>query len=153
MKFTGKPLQIYEDITDHLEALDEDKEVVILISSKETKEMRTIQQNKTFYKLFTDIGNHLWESKEDVHDMMLWGIFWTRSVTIWRITKEINVEKHTSKLTKDQGIHFIDTMLAFVKKYDMPITVTSREIDSLYESYNVEKKVESPMVEMDQNWD
>ena len=112
------------------------KQFVCLISTKETKEIRTLQQNRTFYKLFTDIWNHLWEKKDDVHDMMLWWVFWTKEVTIWRITREVNIEKHTSKLDKEKGIKFIDTILLFCKKYNMPITVTPRELQSLYDSYN-----------------
>ena len=68
--------------------------------------------------------------------MMLWWIFWTKEVRIWIITREVNIEKHTSKLTKEQWIKFIDTMLAFAKRENMPITVDSAEIKSLYESYN-----------------
>jgi hypothetical protein len=94
-----------------------------------------LQQNKVFYKLFTDIWNHLWETKEDVKQMMLAWVFGTREVTIWRITKEINIEKHTHKLTKEQWIKFIDTILAFCKKYDLPITITPIEIQSLYDNY------------------
>lgn len=112
------------------------EEQVYIIEKATTKPWRSLQQNKTFYKLFTDIGNHLWETKEDVHDMMLWGIFGTKEVKIWVITRDVNIEKHTSKLTKEQGIKFIDTMLAFTKRENMPITVTSAEIKNLYESYN-----------------
>jgi hypothetical protein len=85
--------------------------------------------------LFENIGSHLWENKEDVHDMMLAWVFWTRTVKIGRIEKEVLIEKHTSKLDKDQGRKFIDTILAFCKKYDLPITITSKDIESLYNSY------------------
>lgn len=107
-----------------------------IIQKTNSKKWRTLAQNKTFWKLFKDVGNHLWESKDDVHDMMLWWVFWTKEVTIWILTKEVLIEKHTSKLTKEKGIKFIDTMLAFCKKYNLPITITSREIESLYKSYN-----------------
>lgn len=120
-----------------IEYMDKSEETQVFICiKKESKKWRSINQNNTFYKLFTDIGNHLWETKEDVHDMMLWWIFWTKEVRIWIITREVNIEKHTSKLTKEQWIKFIDTMLAFVKRENMPITVTSREITSLYDSFN-----------------
>ena len=120
-----------------IEYMDKSEETQVFICiKKESKKGRSINQNNTFYKLFTDIGNHLWETKDDVHDMMLWWIFWTKEVRIWIITREVNIEKHTSKLTKEQWIKFIDTMLAFAKRENMPITVDSAEIKSLYESYN-----------------
>lgn len=124
----------HEDIMIYMDKYPDDQ--IYIIHKKESKPWRTLQQNNTFYKLFTDIGNHLWEDKDDVHDMMLWWTFWTREVTIWKIKKEVLIEKHTSKLDKEQGTRFIKTILAFCEKYDLPITVTSREIQSLYNTYN-----------------
>ena len=135
MKIIGKPLEIFNQITEYLEKQKEDKELVVYIANSETKEIRTLQQNKTFYKLFTDIWNHLWEKKDDVKEMLLAWVFWTRLVKIWKIEKEVNIEKHTSELTKEQWIKFIDTILAFCEREKLPITITSREIESLYNSY------------------
>lgn len=101
-----------------------------------TKEQRTKAQNATFYKLFTDIWNHLWETKDDVHDYLLWWVFWTHPVKLWKITKEVNNEQHTSKLSKEQWIRFIDTILKFCERENIPVTITPREKQSLYESYN-----------------
>ena len=123
-----------EKIQSYIDKWTEEQEYII--NKVESKAGRSLNQNSTFYKLFTDIWNHLWESKEDVHDMMLWWVFWTKEVTIWILTKDVLIEKHTSKLCKEQWIKFIDTMLAFCKKYNLPITITSREITNLYESYN-----------------
>jgi hypothetical protein len=53
-------------------------------------------------------------------------------------TEEIEVpnESRTSQLTKEQGIFFIETILAFVKMKDIPIQITPREVQSLYDSFN-----------------
>ena len=49
---------------------------------------------------------------------------------------EIPIISETHKLTKEQGIFLIDTLLTFVKLKNIPIEITPREIQSLYESYN-----------------
>ncbi len=139
MKIKWKPTEVYAEVCEYLDKQDSEKDIIVYISKKETKEMRTLAQNKTFWKLFTDIWNHLWEKKENVKEMMLWGVFWTEKIKVWRITREINIEKHTHKLTKEQWIHFIDSILAFTKKYNMPITVTPRELQNLYDSYKIWK--------------
>ena len=134
-KIIWSPDKVFEEIWNYFNDLKEEQEIIVIISKKENSTTRTLSQNKTFWKLFTDIWNHLWETKEDIKDMLLWGVFWTREVKVWRITREVNIEKHTHKLTKEQWIKFIDTTLAFCKKYDLPITVTPRELQDLYNSY------------------
>jgi hypothetical protein len=39
--------------------MKEEQEVIIFISKKETKEIRSLAQNRTFWKLFENIGSHL----------------------------------------------------------------------------------------------
>ncbi len=120
-----------------IEYLQTQKEDINWVCEKtKNKSWRTLSQNKAFQKLFTDIWNHLWEDKDDIHDMMLWWVFGTKEVTIGRITKDVLIEKHTANLSMEKWTKLIDTILAFCKKYDLPITITSREIQSLYESYN-----------------
>jgi len=136
MKIVWNKFTILWELSRKLKKEKLTKQFVCLISTKETKEIRTAWQNRTFYKLFTDIWNHLGEHKDDVHDMLLGWVFWTKQVTIGRITREVNIEKHTSKLDKEKGKRFIDTILDFCKRENMPITITSRELQSLYESYN-----------------
>ena len=128
MKWTKEIIQEYMD--------NWKEEQEYIIEKATTKPWRTLAQNNTFYALFTDIWNHLWEKKDDVHDMLLWWVFWVKEVKIGKITREVNIEKHTSKLTKEQGIRFIDTILKFCERESIPITLTSRQIDSLYESFN-----------------
>ena len=139
MRFNWKASNIFFEISEYLEArYFDNKEYIVIISEKETKEIRTLAQNKSFRKLFTDIWNHLWETKEDVKEMLLGWVFGTKEVKIWKIIRDVNIEKHTSELTKEQWIHFIECILAFVKKYDMPITITSNELKSLFDSYKYE---------------
>lgn len=127
-------VEVYIEVWKFLEK-NEHKQIHCFISTKETKEIRTLAQNRTFYKLFTDIGNHLWETPEDIKEILLKWIFWVRVIKMWNFESEQAIEKHTSKLDIVQGKEFIDKTLAFVKKYNMPITIESKELKSLYDSY------------------
>jgi hypothetical protein len=48
---------------------------------------------------------------------------------------EVPVISNTSDLTKEQGIFFIDTIIAFAKIKNVPVEITSAEIRNLYDSY------------------
>lgn len=150
MKFKWNPLTIYNEVCDYLENLDDTKEVVVYISSKETKEMRTKYQNDMFYWLFWEVGNHLWETAENVKIYFLAWCFWTKTVKLSKITQEIPIIMHTSDLKKDQAIFFIDTILTFIKLNDIPCKYTPRDIQSLYDSYKWAE--EHPMSTLDENF-
>ena len=135
MKFNGKPLQIYQQVCDYLEKLKEDKDVFVYIGIKESKEIRTLSMNNTFWKLFTDIGNHLWYTKEEMHDILLGWVFWTYEIEIWPIKRQMLNKPKTSELTKEEWIFFIDSILEFCKKHDIPATITPRELQSLIDRY------------------
>ena len=130
---TWTPKELLPKIIEHFKK--EDIIYSVCIEKANSKEAKTRQQEKTYYKLFTDIWNHLWEKPEDVKQMLLWWVFGTKEVKIWKITRDINIKTKTSELTKEEAIQFIDTILAFVKKYDMPITIESREFKSLIDNY------------------
>lgn len=135
MQIKWNKQQVFNKLAEYLKDKKEDEVFNLLISKKITKEMRSLAQNRTFYKLFTDIWNHLWETSEDVKIYLLSAIFWTKTLTLWKTSIEVPLESHTSKLTKEQWKIFIDTILKFCEAKDLPITITSRELESLYLSY------------------
>lgn len=136
MEFKWPVLEVYGKICNYLDKYTKSENIIVYISEKETKEIRTLGQNNTFWKIFTEIWNHLWYSKEEIHDIMLWWVFGTYTVELWFIKKEMLNKPKTSKLNKEEWIKFIDEMIWFCKKHNIPIEITPREIQSLYESYN-----------------
>ena len=135
-KYKWLPQDIYNTICEYLESLKQNEEIIVWINKKETRETRSLAQNNTFWKLFTEIWNKLWYKKEEIHDFMLWWVFWTYEVKIWPITKQMLNKPKTSELNKEEWIHFIDAILEFCKSNDIGVEITSKEIQSLYDSYN-----------------
>jgi len=128
MKWTKQIIQQY---------IDKGKQDQVYICVKEeNKEWRTIAQNRTWYKLFNWISTHLWYNIEEVKSFLLAGTFGTHKMKLNTEEIEVPNESRTSKLTKEQWIFFIDTILKFVKLKDIPVEITPREIQSLYDSYN-----------------
>ena len=122
-----------EQILDFLE--DRDEETIYIIEKSTTKAGRSLQQNKTFWKIFKAIGDKLWYSKEVVRTNILTALFWTYEVTMFWSTHLIANKSSTATLTKEEWIQVIDWALAYATKIDAWIQITSREIDSLYESF------------------
>jgi len=100
-----------------------------------TKAGKTRQQEKTYYKLFGAISKHLWYSLDEVKIYVLSGCFWTKKLKMNREEIEIPVISRTRDLTKEQWIFLIDTLISFAKIKNVPVKITSAEIDSLYNSY------------------
>lgn len=136
MEFKGKPLDIYDKVCEYLDKQKEDKEIIVVIANKDTKKIRSLSQNNTFWKLFTEIWNHLWYKKEEIHDILLGWVFGTYEITIWPVNKQMLNKPKTSELTKEEWIHFIDSILEFCKTHNIPVEITPREIQSLYNSFN-----------------
>jgi len=119
-----------------MEYIDKGKEDQVYICvKKESKEWRTIQQNRTWYKLFNSISSHLWYNVDEVKMFLLAGTFGTHKMKLNTEEIEVPNENKTSKLTKEQWIFFIDTILQFVKLKDIPVEITSAETQNLYNSY------------------
>jgi hypothetical protein len=55
MKLKGNPTDLYNQITEHLESLNPEKSYICYIEERESKESRTLAQNRTFWKIFTGI--------------------------------------------------------------------------------------------------
>ena len=136
MKFTGKPLEIYEKVSNYLENIKDTKQVIVYISDRETKEMKTRQQEKTYYKIMNAIATHLGYSVEEVKIYILSWCFWTHKIKLSKEEMEVPNISRTRDFTKEQAIFFIDTLLQFVKIKNVPVEITPIEVQSLYNSYN-----------------
>lgn len=100
------------------------------------KEWKSRQQEKTYYLILNWIAKHLWYSIEEVKIYMLSWTFWTKKLKLSKTEIEIPVISRTRDFTKEQAIFFIDVLLNFCKLKNIPIKITPRELQSLYESYN-----------------
>ncbi len=123
-----------EVIQDYMDNWKEEQEYII--EKATTKPWRSLQQNKTFWKIFKGIGDKLWYSKEVVRTNILTAIFWTYETQMFWETHLIANKTSTATLTKEEWIQVIDWALAYAKKIDAGIEITSAEVDSLYKSYN-----------------
>ena len=122
----------------HIEAelvFADDLDEFYFFKDADTKEKRTLSQNRVFYRLFNWISKHLWYETQEVKIYMLSGCFWTHKIKLSKTEMDIPNISHTSDLTKEQWIFFIETILTFVKMKNVPIEITPREIQSLYDSY------------------
>lgn len=117
--------------------LDKWKEGQIYICVKEeSKEWRTLAQNRTYWKIFKGIGDKLWYSKEVVRTNILTALFWTYEVKMFWEVHLVPNKTSTTELSKDEAKQVIDASLEYAKKIDAGIEITPREVQSLYESYN-----------------
>ena len=113
----------------------DDTDEFYFFEKADTKEKRTLAQNRTLYKILNAISKHLWNPVQEVKIYMLSWCFWTHKIKLSKSEIEVPDISKTSELTKEQWIFFIDTILTFAKIKDVPIEITPREIESLYNSY------------------
>ena len=123
-----------QQILEKLEKANDDE--LWILDKKETKIWKTRQQEKTYYKILNAIANHLGYNIQEVKIYILSWCFGTHPLKLSKEYMEIPNISKTSELTKEQGIFFIDTLLQFVKIKDVPVVITSREVQNLYETYN-----------------
>ena len=114
----------------------DDKDEFYFFEKADTKEKRSLAQNRTLYKILNAISKHLWNPVQEVKIYMLSWCFWTHKIKLSKTEIEVPNISQTSELTKEQWIFFIDTILAFARIKDVPIEITSRDIQNLYDSYN-----------------
>ena len=114
----------------------QDTDKFYFFEKADTKEKRTLAQNSTIYKILDAISKHLWSPVQEVKIYMLSWCFWTHKIKLSKNEIEVPNISNTSELTKEQWIFFIDTLLTFSRIKDVPIEITSNEIQSLYDSYN-----------------
>lgn len=115
--------------------LQEGKEY-ILFELPLTKKQKSRAQECTYYRILNAIANHLGYNIQEVKIYILSWCFGTHKITLSKETMEVPNISSTSSLTKEQAIFFIDTLLQFVKIKNVPVKITPREVQSLYDSYN-----------------
>jgi hypothetical protein len=136
MKIVWTYIDIIKELTRFFLTRDKTKIYHLLIGKKETKEMRNKNQNNMFHWLFGEIGKHLWYKTEDVKGFFMKWLFWTKEIELFWQIQEIAIINSTTDLKKEQAILLIDSILQFIQKHNIPCKYSSREIDSLYDSYN-----------------
>jgi len=139
MKIEWTPWQVLKQLIKYIFSKWNKDKLVVLISEKETKEIRTLAQNRTWYKLFTWIANHLGNDKQEVKIYFMIWCFWSKKLRLSQNVMEIPIISETHKLSKEQWIFLIDTLLTFVKLKNIPIEITPREIKNLYDSYKYDE--------------
>lgn len=133
-KYKWKPLQISEQVLEYLDKQKETQEIIVLISKKETQEMRTLAQNRTFWKIFKGIWDKLGYTKETVRTNILTALFWTYECKMFWEVHLVPNKTSTTELSKEEAIQVIDWALEYAKKIDAGIEITPREIQSLYDT-------------------
>ena len=133
-KIRWSPIQVLTEICNELIKLWS-KEVEVLIYEKETKEIRTKIQNNMFHWLFWEISKHLWIHREDIKQSFLKWVFGTRKVKLWRLEFENAIKPHTSELTKEEAIFFIENIKIFIEKYWVPCKYTNLDFENLISTY------------------
>lgn len=136
MKIEWTPIEVHNALSEYIEKNNSKEKLVAYITEKETKEIRTLAQNRTWYKLFWWISKHLWNHIQEIKIYFMIWCFWSKKLKLSKNYMEIPIISETHKLTKEQGILLIDTLLAFAKIKNIPIEITPLEIRNLYDSYN-----------------
>ena len=136
MKIEWVPTYVYEQLSNYIEKNSHKEKLVAFIDTKESKAIRTRTQEKSYYRLFNWIAQHLWNNIQEVKIYFLIGCFWSKKIQLSKNYIEIPIISQTRDLTKEQAIFLIDTLIAFTKLKNIPCEITSRELESLYNSYN-----------------
>lgn len=134
-KFEWEPQEIFDKLCEWIEKNYKKDKLIVYISIKETKEMLLHSQRKMFRWLFWEISNHLWEDAEDIKQNFLKWIFWTKTITMGKLSFENAIKPITSELLKDEAKFFIDNIIKFIEKYKVPCKYTSADFKNLIETY------------------
>lgn len=113
---------------------DKKADDVFEIKKKEKKSLRSLAQNNFFYWLFSEIWNHLWESKEDVKKYFMIWCFWIKEIEMFWVKQQIPIKNTTKELKKEEAIFLINTLWKFVWTHNIPCKYTPREVESLLNS-------------------
>ncbi len=101
-----------------------------------TKAARSLAQNNTWYLLFSVISKYQWYPVDEIKLFFLMACFWEKELIMYWAKSRIPAVWHIHNLTKEQGIFLIDTVLEYIKKHDIPFTLQTKDLQSLYDSYN-----------------
>ena len=129
----------HEDVMIYMDKNTDDQ--IYIIDKKETKAGRTRQQEKTYYKIFAAISvfeSSKWPtvSVQEVKMYMLGWCFGTHKIKLSKSEMEVPNKSETSKLTKQDWIFLIDTLLLYCKVKKIPVVIEWPEIQWLYNTYN-----------------
>ena len=130
MKIVWNADKVYNEVCEYLEKQGE-KEIIVFISNKETKEMKSRYQEQFYYWMFNEIEKQTDFSSDTIKQYLLWRVFWKKEV-FWEL---VNNKTKTSKLTLKEAREFIESILIFIKEHTLNCKYTSRELESLYNSY------------------
>jgi hypothetical protein len=112
------------------------EEQIYICEKKETKAWRLLTQNRMFKWLFWEISKTLWINARDVQWFFMKALFWVKEIELFWQIQEIALINSTTELTKEEAIHLIDKILEFIQAHKINCKYTSREFESLIESYN-----------------
>lgn len=82
---------------------------------------RTIQQNKYLWKVFDIIGNEWGYSKDDIKELILREINFTRIIINKKTGEEIIKVKETHNLNKVEFSELVENILRFTSEYGLVI--------------------------------
>lgn len=106
-----------------------------IVCKEESKEWRTLAQNRTWWKLLTAIWVHKYWDTEDAKKYTLIFMFWHKENKYkWR-TIYIPNETSTKALSKEKAIKYLDFLIEYCKEEKVPVVITPREIQDLYNYY------------------
>lgn len=131
MKIQGLATDIYSEIFEYFEK-NRDKNLIVFISTKETKEMKSRFQEQFYYWMFNEIEKQTDFSADTIKQYLLWRVFWKKEV-FWEL---VNNKTKTSKLTIKEAKEFIESILIFIEEHSLNCKYTSKELESLFNSYN-----------------
>lgn len=130
MKIQWKAIDVFNEVCEYLEKQWE-KDIIVFISNKMTKEMKSRFQEQFYYWMFWEIEKQTPFSAETIKQYLLWRVFWKKEV-FWEL---INNKTKTSEFSKKEAREFIESILVFMKEHSLNCKYTSRELESLYNSY------------------
>lgn len=101
-----------------------------------TKQWKTEAQKRTFELLFWIISKYNWYHRDAIKIFFLTWCFWQRPIIMGKDKIMVPIVWSTMWLTKEQWILLIDTILEFIKINNIWFTLNTREIQSLYDTFN-----------------
>ena len=133
MRFNWKASNIFFEISEYLEArYFDNKEYIVIISEKETKEMKSRYQEQFYYWMFNEIEKQTDFSADTIKQYLLWRVFWKENI-FWEL---VNRKTKTSELSKKEAKEFIESIMIFIEEHSLTCKYQSRELQSLFDTYN-----------------
>ena len=128
MKWTKEVIQEYMD--------NWKEEQEYICEKTTTKAGRSLAQNRTWSKILTAIWQHKYWTLAQAKKITLIYKFWYETQEYEWETVYIPNHASTAALSKVEGIEYLTFLIDYCKDEKVPVQITSREIDSLYNSFN-----------------